>query len=124
MTVWLCVDAPLAARHVLKVLYGVSDIDSLTRDASLGKRPVEHFARRADEWQTRDILLVARLLANKHELRVVGARTKHGLCRRFVQRAACASACFRAKLSDRIARNLNRRPSTLGEPICKQRSSV
>ena len=58
-------DATLAAWLVLEVLHGIGDVDRVARDASAFKCAVEHLAGRSDKGTPGQVLLVARLLADK-----------------------------------------------------------
>ncbi len=60
------VQAALAAGLVLEVLHGVGHVGLAPLDPSLGQGPVQHPAGRTDEGLARQVLLVARLLADEH----------------------------------------------------------
>ena len=93
----LLVDAPLAARLEFEVLDRIGDIGALAVDAGIGQRPVEHRAGRPDEGLAREILLVARLLADEDEVGGRQALAEHRLGREAVERAARAGPRPRAR---------------------------
>ena len=66
--------APLAAHLVLEVLDRVGYESVLPRDAGVFERGIENAAGRPDERLSRQILLVAGLFADQHEI---------GRCRTF-----------------------------------------
>src|SRR5205807_9324739 len=77
----LVVDAALAARLPLEVLDGVRDVDAAAVDAGGGERLVKDAPCRPDEGTAREILPVARLLADEHQLRTRRAFAEDGLRR-------------------------------------------
>src|SRR6185312_1318521 len=66
---WCLVDASLALRRPLEVLDGVGHVDLVTRDARRRQCAVKEAAGRPDEWLTRNVLFVSRLLADHHQQR-------------------------------------------------------
>src|SRR5258705_12701863 len=64
----LLVNPALAARLPFEMLDHVRHVNALAVDAGFFERPIEELARRADERTARDIFLIARLLANEHDV--------------------------------------------------------
>src|SRR5205085_8990908 len=100
------VDAALPARRPLEVLDRVRDVHGVTVDAGLLERVVEHPSGRPDERLALEVLPVARLLADHHDLRAGTAFTEHRLGRVPVQVAALA---VRGSLCERGERALLRK---------------
>ena len=75
----LRVNAALAARLPLEMFHHVGEVHQLPLDSRLLERPVEQTAGRADEWMACDVFLVARLLADHHDLGMPGALTENRL---------------------------------------------
>src|SRR3954466_5332281 len=69
--IWLLVQAALAARLEFEVLHRIGDEGLIARNAGIGERLVEDAPRWPDEWLAGEILLIARLLADQHDLGVV-----------------------------------------------------
>src|SRR5205085_5780207 len=83
----LGVDAALAARLPLEVLHDVRDIDPPAIDPRIRERAIEKLACGADERATREVFLVARLLADEHQGGVAIALAEHRLGAPLPQRA-------------------------------------
>ena len=66
---WFLVNPPLAALLELKVFYGVGHVDFRAVDSSIGESAVEKCARGANEGASSQILSVARLFPDQHNLR-------------------------------------------------------
>jgi hypothetical protein len=98
------VQAPLAARLPLEMLDGVGDVDGVAVDAGLGADTVEQLAGRPDEGLAGQVFLVARLLADEHDLRLLRAFAGNGLGRELPQFAAPAFVQFRRLLALRLGR--------------------
>src|SRR6266436_9047834 len=62
------VQAPLAAHLVLEMLYRIGDEDLGAGNSRLRQRPVEDASGRTDERLAADVLFVAGLLADEHEM--------------------------------------------------------
>ena len=77
------------------------------------QRAVEHLACRSDKGTSRKVLLIARLLADKHEVRVSRALAEHGLGRVLVERAARAALGLVGEFSQRAPGIID--PLRLGE---------
>ncbi len=90
----LLVQPDLAAGDELEVLHRIGDVDLAAVDAGLLQRPVEHLAGRADEGMAGEVLLVAGLLADQHQRRMVRAFAEHGLRGILPQRAGAAGSGF------------------------------
>src|SRR4051812_24901856 len=58
VSVWLLVEAALAARLELEVLHRIGDEGLIARNAGVGERLIKHPARRPDEWLASEVLLV------------------------------------------------------------------
>jgi hypothetical protein len=68
----------------------VRDVDLIAVDARFGKRAIEELPGRADEWPSRAVFLVARLLADHHDPGARLAFAENGLRGGFPQRARLA----------------------------------
>jgi len=79
------------------VLHGVGDVDVAALNAGRFEGLVENLAGRTDKGETRQILLVARLLADEHERGIGRTFAEHGLRRVLVEIAAGAAARFDGK---------------------------
>src|SRR3954469_14262250 len=88
----LIVDAGFAPSPPLEVLDGVGDVDAVTIDAGRSERLVEYATRRPNEGAAGDVLMVAGLLADQHQLGVGGSFAEHRL-RRIPPETAVAAAC-------------------------------
>src|SRR6185312_13526200 len=89
----------------------IGDVDGGAIDASLLKRRVEQRARRPDKRSAGKVLLVTRLLADKHDGRVERALAEDSLSCVAVKIAACASPCIlqqRLPRCAQVAAGLNR----------------
>src|SRR5688500_3963334 len=75
----LLVDAPLAARLPLEVLDDVGDVRKSPVDLRLVEGPVEQLAGGTHERAALAILIVAGLLADEHDLGLLGAFAEDGL---------------------------------------------
>src|SRR5262249_39938031 len=95
------VQPPLAANLMLEMLNRVGDEGVIAGNAGLLQRRIEDAAGRPDERQAGEVLLVAGLLADQHEMRTYAALAGHGLGRGFVKRAARALRFGRAQLGER-----------------------
>jgi hypothetical protein len=73
------VDAALAARLVLEVLDGIGDVDEVAVDPGFREDGVEELSCRADEGLAGDVLLVAGLLADEDDARLLRAFAEDGL---------------------------------------------
>jgi len=73
------VHAPLAAHLELEVLHRVGDVEPVAAPAEFLQGAVEHPARRPDEGPPLEILAIARLLADQHQLRPRRAFPPHRL---------------------------------------------
>src|SRR5688500_17015420 len=87
------VQARLAAALELEMLDRIGDVDAAAVDAEFLQRAVEQLAGGTDEGMAAEVFLVAGLLADDEDARVVGAFAEHGLGRRLPQRAALAAGC-------------------------------
>jgi hypothetical protein len=87
---WLLVEAALAAPYPFEMLDRVGDVNLLAGDAGLRQSLVEHPSRRSDKGTSLAIFLIARLLANQHQIRVRGANPKNRLSRALVEIAPFA----------------------------------
>src|SRR4051812_28253842 len=90
--VGLVVDPPFAAKNKFKMLDGVGAVAGRTVDPRFLQSLVEHCARRTDERPPGEILLVARLLSDKHDSGVQRTLPEHGLGGELVELAPRASA--------------------------------
>jgi hypothetical protein len=86
----LLVDAALAARLPREVLHGVGHEHAAAIDPGFRQRAVEQLACGADERMSRDVLLVAGLLADEKDARALVAFPGHGLRRVLPQVAGAA----------------------------------
>src|SRR5581483_212219 len=86
----LVVEAARPAGPPFEVLDGVRDVRRAAVDAGLVECAVEHLAGGADERLAGQVLLVAGLLADEHDLRARRARAEHGLRCLREERAALA----------------------------------
>src|SRR3954470_12464227 len=84
-TVRLRMNAALAARLPLEMLYDVRDVDDPTIDAGLDERTIEQLSSRADERMACEILRIARLLAHHHHFGAARTFTEYRLCPTLVQ---------------------------------------
>src|SRR5581483_2086045 len=87
----LRVDPPLASRLPLEMLDRIRHVRRGAVDTGELERLVQQAPGRADERAPRAILLVARLLADEDDARVVGALAEHRLRPRLPERAAPAA---------------------------------
>ena len=85
------------------MFYRVGDIDLRPVDTSLIQCTIKHLACRSDKGLTREIFLIAGLLANKHYLRVLWPFAKHSLSGILPERAGAAIGSFCAKRWDIVA---------------------
>ena len=95
-------DAPLAARGEFEMLDRVGDIDARAVDPRLAQRPVEHLPGRTYERLAGEILLIAGLLADEHDLGVDRPLAEHRPRRAFVEAAAGALRRFVARRLPRL----------------------
>src|SRR5512138_1711334 len=86
----LLVDTTFAARLELEMFDCVRDVSQLSIDIGVLEGAIEHAARGTDEGLAREILLVAGLLADEHDLRALQASTEHRLRGIAPQRAVAA----------------------------------
>jgi hypothetical protein len=84
------VQPPLAAHLVLEMLDCVGDEGGVAGNAGVFQRLIEDPSGRPDEWLAGKVFLVARLLADQHEMRVPAALAGNGLRCMLVERAARA----------------------------------
>src|SRR6266511_1860535 len=84
------VETPLAAHFVLEVLHRVGDESIGAGNAGFFQRRIQDAAGRADEGLAGEILLVAGLLSDQHQVRAHPAFAGHDLGGEFVERAARA----------------------------------
>jgi hypothetical protein len=84
------------------MLDGVGDVDGVAVDAGRLAHAVEQLAGRADEGLAGQVFLVARLLADEHDLRLLRPFAAHGLGRELPQLAAPAFVEFRRLLALRL----------------------
>src|SRR5262245_6112557 len=93
------VDAALAAllTFPLEVLHRIRDVDTPSLHARLLERLVEETARWPHEGTSRQVLLVARLLAHEHHARRLAALAEHGLRGPLVEVAGGARRGFPAQ---------------------------
>src|SRR5436305_14011166 len=104
-------DATLAARLPFEMLHRVRHVNFLSIDPRFFERAIEDFSSRAHKWFSGDILLVAGLLTEKHERRVLGSLAEDGLRGVFVERTSCATLrCFRDRSQTGGIRNWAGRP--------------
>src|SRR4051812_48310142 len=74
---------------------GVRDVYPAAVDVRLLECKIEQLSRRANEGMALSVLLIARLLSYKHDLRCRGAVTEDGLCRIHPHiTAAAPSSCL------------------------------
>src|SRR4051812_615678 len=108
----LVVDAPLALRDPLEVLHHVGHVAERAIDARFRQRLVEQAPGRPDERLARQIFLVARLLADEHDLGLLRPRAEDRLRAAFVQIAAAAIFGRVAQLrqAQLIGKKIRRRP--------------
>ena len=88
--VGLLMDAPPATRLPLEVLHSVGDVCLPPVDPGFVHALVENPTGRADEGSPREILLVAGLLADEHDVGRLGAFAEHRLGRVSVEIAGRA----------------------------------
>jgi hypothetical protein len=79
LRVRLLVQASFATPHPPEVLDRVRHVDATAIDSGLLQGTVEQLACRPDKGMTLDVFLVARLLADQHELGVLGSLPEDGL---------------------------------------------
>jgi hypothetical protein len=84
------VKTPFAAPYPLEMLDRIGDVCVLARDSRFRKGLVEHTSRRSDERTSLAIFLIARLLANKHDVRLRRAFAEDGLRASFIEVAPFA----------------------------------
>ena len=97
--VGLFVDAALAAPLELEMLDRVGDVGALAVDSRLRERAIEQLPGRPDERTPGQILLIARLLADEHDLRVERPFAEHRLGARICRgRSACSASPRRGSL--------------------------
>src|SRR3546814_12890584 len=96
--------ALLAARDPTEVLHRVGHEDPLAVDAGVGQRAPQQLAGRADEGMALDVLAVARLLANQHDVRLGGAFAAHRLGRVRIEIAGRAVPTDAPQVVDRLPR--------------------
>ena len=82
--------AAFAALLELEMLDRIGDEHLAAVDAGIDDRAVEHAACRTDERMALSVLLVARLLADQHDLGVPRPFSRHNLRRVAIERAAGA----------------------------------
>src|SRR5690349_16736503 len=75
----LLMDPQFALADPLEVFDRVGDVNRAALDSGLLQRLVENLARRADERMALKVFLVARLLADQHDLRILRAFSEDGL---------------------------------------------
>ncbi len=90
-------DTPFPSGLPLEVLDRVCDLDLAARNAGVRERLVEYGAGRADERLALPILLVARLLADEHDVRTLRPGAEHHLRGRLVEIATATVVCCRAQ---------------------------
>src|ERR1700674_224869 len=86
------VDAALPARFPLKMLHRVRDVNLGAIDPRFFERAIEKLAGWTDEWFTRQIFLISRLLAQEHKRRAFRSFAENGLGSVSVERAGCATS--------------------------------
>src|SRR3954447_21825256 len=91
----LLVDPPLAARLPFEVLDDIGDVDGGAIDAGVDEGAIEQLAGRSDEGMAAQVFVVARLLADEHQLRPFPAFAKHRL--RAAQPEVARLALFRGR---------------------------
>jgi len=96
------VQPPLAAQLPFEMLHRVGHVDVLAVDAGGLERPVEEASGGPDEGQPLAVLLVAGLLADQHDLRVLVAGAEHRLRSVLPERAGPAAFRFLAQLFQRF----------------------
>src|SRR5581483_5725678 len=84
------VNAALAARLPFEMLDDVGDVDRRAIDAGVDERAIEQLAGRADERVAGEVFLIARLLADQHQLGLACAFAEHGLRTAQIQIAGLA----------------------------------
>jgi hypothetical protein len=84
------VNTALAALFEFEVLDRVGHVDVPAIDPGGLERAIEQPSGRTDERPALQILLIARLFADQHQLRVRRPFTQHALCRLGVERTAAA----------------------------------
>jgi hypothetical protein len=62
-------NAPFASFLKLEMFHGIGNVNARSIDASIYQRTVKQAAGGADEWPARQVFLVARLLADQHQVR-------------------------------------------------------
>jgi hypothetical protein len=97
------VQPALAAGTPLEVLDRVGQVDLLALDLGALERPREDAAGRPDEGLALDVLAVAGLLADQHQLRLAQAGAEDRLGRVSPERAAAALGGGPAQLAQRAA---------------------
>jgi hypothetical protein len=100
------VDAALAAQLVLEMLHRVGHVEPLARPSEFRHGAIEQPPGRAHERPTRQILLVARLLADHHQPRMHRPFAEDRLRRALAQRALAAGIGRVAELAQRDLRRL------------------
>jgi uncharacterized protein YecE (DUF72 family) len=95
------------------VLHRVRDVDRLAVDARVVQRAVEQPPRRADERSPCEVLAVARLLADEHDVGVPVALAEHRLRAELVQVAGRATGGSRAQRVEGRRRRDERRGAHL-----------
>ena len=97
------VDAPLPARFPLEVFHDVRDVDAGSIDAGVRERTVQQLAGGPDKRMARQVFLIARLLADEHQLGLARAFAEDRLCPEFPEIAAAAVLGRLADLRERRA---------------------
>jgi hypothetical protein len=91
---------------VLEVLYRVGDEDVAARNAGLLQRGIENRPRWADKRMSGQILPVARLLPDQHQVSPCRPLARNHLGGESIQRAARAFGFGRAKGAERLDRQV------------------
>jgi hypothetical protein len=97
----LLVDPPLSPRPPLEVLDDVRDVNLVAVDPCSLERTVQQLSRRADERPPLDVLAVAWLLADQHQLSFLAPLTEDRLGAASPQVAGAAVACRGSQLVER-----------------------
>jgi hypothetical protein len=101
VTVRPLMQAPFAAHLMFEMLDCIGDEGVLAGDAGIFERGVENAAGRPDERLAGEIFLVARLLADQHEIGFGRTFPRHGLSGVAIKRTSVALALGRGESGQR-----------------------
>ena len=116
--------ARLAATVELEVLHGVGEVETVALESRIREGTVEQLPGRPDERPAREVLVIARLLADEHDARIAGPFPEYGLRGRLPERTVAAGLCLERQTLDRGGRRTRDRSGVLGIRACRARPAT